>query len=276
MLRRHKCYLPVEVWHLSDESPSNTTTQSLNELGAVSRDLSEPTLPRPMNYRLDAEKQFQIKAAAIINSNFEQVLYLDSDNTPTRDPSFLFETSAFKATGAMFWPDFWKTHTENKIFEILDIPCKDEWEQESGQMVIDKTKSWLPLQLTWYMQEHSDLYFQFLNGDKDTFKYAWKALGTPYYMTETFLGMGGLEVETFSKEEYYEQPWQQIKRYVDNRGITNLSPSFRIAPGGKACMNFVNSLYGEPETVIEDFDQILPDFRNAYFELGGIGGETRG
>ena len=41
-------------------------------------------------------------------------------------------------------------------------------------MVIDKTKSWLPLQLAWYMQEHSDLYFQFLNGDKDTFKYAWK------------------------------------------------------------------------------------------------------
>ncbi|KAG2218095.1 hypothetical protein INT45_000018 [Circinella minor] len=318
MLRHQDCHLPVEIWHLPDELPSDATVEALNELGAVPRDLSESFLPRPMQYRRDTEKQFQIKAAAIINANFEQVLYLDSDNTPTRNPSFLFETSAFKATGAMFWPDFWKTHTENKIFEVLDISCKDEWEQESGQMVIDKTKSWLPLQLAWYMQEHSDLYFQFLNGDKDTFKYAWKALGVPYYMTETFLGMGGLEVETFcghtmlqysdndeihplfvhanlmkitdkngfmemqeasnndnQQQSFHERPWRQIKRYVNSKGVTNLSPGFRVAPGGKACMNFINGAWNEPETVIEEFDEVLPGFQNTYFELGGIGGEAR-
>ncbi|KAI7857955.1 mannosyltransferase putative-domain-containing protein [Circinella umbellata] len=274
VLRRQDCHLPVEIWHLPDELPSDATLEALNELGAVPRDLSEPSLPRPMQYRRDTEKQFQIKAAAIINANFEQVLYLDSDNTPTRNPSFLFETSAFKATGAMFWPDFWKTHTENKIFEVLDISCKDEWEQESGQMVIDKTKSWLPLQLAWYMQEHSDIYFQFLNGDKDTFKYAWKALGVPYYMTETFLGMEASNDDN-QQQSFHERPWRQIKRYVNSKGVTNLSPGFRVAPGGKACMNFINEAWNEPETVIEEFDEILPGFQNTYFELGGIGGEAR-
>ncbi|KAI9484767.1 mannosyltransferase putative-domain-containing protein [Zychaea mexicana] len=308
MLRRYDCPLPVEVWHLHDESPSNATVQALNELGAVPHDLSGQALPRPVQHRRNAEKQFQIKAAAVINAHFEQVLYLDSDNIPTRDPSFLFETSAFKATGAMFWPDFWKTHIENKIFDILNVPCNDEWEQESGQMVLDKARSWLPLQLAWYMQEHSDLYFQFLNGDKDTFKFAWKALRVPYYMTETFLGMGGLELEQFCghtmlqysdedethplfvhanlmkitdkagfmegsfEEGFHERPWRQIKRYVESRRKTNLSPAFHIAPGGKACMNFV-SRFGEPDMVVEEFDDVLDGFQNAYFELGGIGGE---
>lgn len=51
--------------------------------------------------------RFQIKAAAVINSSFKEILYLDSDNVPVQDPTFLFETEEYKNTGALFWPDFW-------------------------------------------------------------------------------------------------------------------------------------------------------------------------
>jgi hypothetical protein len=51
--------------------------------------------------------RFQIKAAAIINSSFKELLYLDSDNLPAHDPTFLFDTPEYKSTGALFWPDFW-------------------------------------------------------------------------------------------------------------------------------------------------------------------------
>jgi Mannosyltransferase putative len=51
--------------------------------------------------------RFQIKAAAIINSQFQKVLYLDSDNIPTRNPEYLFHSKEFEETGALFWPDFW-------------------------------------------------------------------------------------------------------------------------------------------------------------------------
>ena len=57
MLRHQDCHLPVEIWHLPDELPSNTTVEALNRLNAAPRDLSEPSLPRPMQYRRDAEKQ---------------------------------------------------------------------------------------------------------------------------------------------------------------------------------------------------------------------------
>jgi hypothetical protein len=28
-----------------------------------------------------------------------------------------------------------KTHGENKVFDVLDIPCKDEWEQEVNNSI---------------------------------------------------------------------------------------------------------------------------------------------
>ncbi|KAI7879378.1 hypothetical protein K492DRAFT_178835 [Lichtheimia hyalospora FSU 10163] len=312
LLRLHlSCNLPVEIWHLPDEHPSDDIKKQLDEYGATARNLAESTLPRPMGERTTAEKQFQIKAAAIINSRFQEVLYLDSDNSPAINPTFLFDTKGYRETGALFWPDFWKTHTENSIFDILQVPCKDEWEQESGQMVIDKKRAWRPLQLAWYMQKNYDLYFQFLNGDKDTFKFAWKALHAPYHMVQVFLGMGGSTVagrfcghtmlqytdDIYSEDKPIfvhanlmkitdknhfmqgdppiERPWQEIKRYTKSRSNTWLSPAFYIAPGGRACMDFTQ-FQNEPDTSLTNFDDILAGFQDKYFDFGGIGGETRG
>ena len=36
-----------------------------------------------------------------------QVLMLDSDNLPLTDPTYLFSEPAYKASGSLFWPDFW-------------------------------------------------------------------------------------------------------------------------------------------------------------------------
>ncbi|KAG0741215.1 hypothetical protein G6F57_010583 [Rhizopus arrhizus] len=309
----HHCDLNIEVWHLSDEKPSALMINELTALGATARDLSYSNLPRPIEHRRDADKQFQIKAAAIINSAFKEVLYLDSDNIPARDPTFLFDTPEYKETGALFWPDFWKTHGENKIFEILQISCNDEWEQESGQMVINKEKSWLPLQLAWYMQDQYEIYFQFLNGDKDTFKYAWQALSAPYHMVETFLGMAGtmvgdrfcghtmIQYYPSTTEDYLlfvhanllkitdkqnfikpnpgmpnniEHPWDLVKRSTFSHSNTWIKPEFYVSGNGQACMDFTHR-EGEPDAITENFDRILPELQNNYFKFGGIGGETR-
>ncbi|EIE79398.1 hypothetical protein RO3G_04103 [Rhizopus delemar RA 99-880] len=269
----HHCNLDIEVWHLSDEKPSALMINELTALGATARDLSYSNLPRPIEHRRDADKQFQIKAAAIINSAFKEVLYLDSDNIPARDPTFLFDTPEYKKTGALFWPDFWKTHGENKIFEILQISCNDEWEQESGQMVINKEKSWLPLQLAWYMQDQYEIYFQFLNGDKDTFKYAWQALSAPYHMVETFLGMAGT-MPSPGMPNNIEHPWDLVKRSTFSHSNTWIKPEFYVSGNGQACMDFTHR-EGEPDAITESFDRILPELQNNYFKFGGIGGETR-
>ncbi|KAI7901759.1 mannosyltransferase putative-domain-containing protein [Cokeromyces recurvatus] len=273
----HHCKLNIEVWHLGDENPSAVIRNELENLGVILRNLSDSKLIRPINQRRDADKQFQIKASVIINSRFKEVLYLDSDNIPANDPTFLFDMPVYKSTGALFWPDFWKTHGENKIFDILDIACEDEWEQESGQIVIDKEKSWLPLQLVWYMQKNHDVYFQFLNGDKDTFKYAWKALNAPYHMVEAFVGMAGTMTENrFCDKNHFipGHPWDLAKHSTLSYANTWIKPEFYISPKGQACMDFTH-LQGEPDAITEDFDSVVPNLQTNYFKFGGIGGETR-
>jgi hypothetical protein len=46
-------------------------------------------------------KKFALKAAALLLSRFKEVLLMDADNTPLRDPSFLFDSPAFRSTGAV-------------------------------------------------------------------------------------------------------------------------------------------------------------------------------
>ncbi|KAI8368463.1 mannosyltransferase putative-domain-containing protein [Blakeslea trispora] len=313
---QYKCSLPIEIWHLNDEQPNPSVVSELNKLADVTtRDLSDERLIKPIRERRNADKQFQIKAAAIINSSFREVLYLDSDNVPVTDPSFLFDVQEYQATGALFWPDFWKTHGENKIFDVLNIECLDEWEQESGQMVIDKEKSWLPLQLAWYMQKHSDVYFQFLNGDKDTFKYAWQALQFPYHMVEAFVGMGGtMSGDRFcghtmlqyapasALQQFNEDESKVLFVHANLLKITNKvhfmhdnKPEHPWDLAKRSSMSYSNTWIkpefyvssrgeacmdfthreGEPEAITQNFDQVVPEFQSVYFKYGGIGGETR-
>ncbi|HEY8894745.1 MAG TPA: hypothetical protein VIM79_08010, partial [Niastella sp.] len=64
-------------------------------------------------------------------------------------------------------------------------------EQESGQLVIDKKRCWKELNLCQFFNQKSDIYYQLLAGDKDTFKFAWLALKTPFHMIETGLSACG-------------------------------------------------------------------------------------
>lgn len=55
--KMHACQLDIEVWHLSDEQPSEEMKAKLKSLGAKPKDLSDPQLVRPITLRRDAEKQ---------------------------------------------------------------------------------------------------------------------------------------------------------------------------------------------------------------------------
>ncbi|KAJ1552061.1 hypothetical protein HK405_012835, partial [Cladochytrium tenue] len=134
------------------------------------------------------------KLDAIVTSPFERVLYLDTDVILLRDPSFLFQTNAFRKFGALFWPDFPFTPRSNAIWTIMDVPYVLEREFEAGLVVLDKRRVWRGLRLAQYMCGEAKVFFQHIWGDKDTFRWGFKATGTPYFFVPDYLHSVGLLV----------------------------------------------------------------------------------
>jgi alpha 1,2-mannosyltransferase len=241
-LRRTGCDLPIEVWYVGNEL-SEETISALEGLGAECRDfLDYPAGPR-LGYRL--------KPFAILNSRFKEVLYLDADNICVKDPEELFETKEYAEHGALFWPDFWRTPKENPIWAITGSEAFGMKEQESGQIVIDKQRCWRELNLCQYFNVRSDIYYQLLLGDKDTFRFAWMALKTPFHMITTELGSCGF-MDAGSRTFY---------------GITMVQHD----PAGEICFLHRNLLKWDitrpHEMVWEKIKRFLPDARRKEYYI---------
>ncbi|KAH7343195.1 mannosyltransferase putative-domain-containing protein [Rhizoctonia solani] len=176
----YKCKLGVEVFSFPGEITNQNDVRSLGDLGATVRELSEFA-------KVDgAWKNFQIKAAAIAKSSFGEVLYIDSDNIPLSDPSILFNEPLYRnGPRAVFWPDFNKDHPQNAIWRVLGVGCNyGRWELESGQILIDKRGNGglnlAALYVAVHMAHEQSFYYMLSGGDKDTFRYAFWALGLDY------------------------------------------------------------------------------------------------
>ena len=203
ILRHLGCSLPVEVWYLGDEERYPEWIELVEPLGVRCIDACEVSRNRSIPHRRiqpaigsngnGKDRQngptphsrpggWESKPFAILHSAFEEVLFLDADNVPVSDPTFLFETPEYRETGTIFWPDCNHAGPDHKTWGIFGVPYRDEWEQESGQLVIDKRRSWPALCLCDWCNRHSDFFYQYVYGDKDTFRLSWHRAGCPYAM----------------------------------------------------------------------------------------------
>lgn len=179
LLRRHLgCTLPIEVWHMGPQEMGPPMRGFLEELGAAVVDAHEVAKRHPVE-RLGG---WELKAYAVLHSRFAEVLLLDADNLPVRDPAFLFERPEYQESGALFWPDIVRLARSNEVWSVGDIAYRDMPSFESGQMVLDKARCWRALCLTHWINQHSDQFYRFLHGDKDTFLLAWLRLRQPFHL----------------------------------------------------------------------------------------------
>lgn len=177
ILRMHGCQLPVEFWHLKDEMDEEMR-ELVKPLGVTCIDATAVRERHPVR----TLNGWELKPYAILHSSFEEVLLLDAENCAVRNPEYLFETDHYRRTGAIFWPDFGRLAPDRLIWQVMNVPYRDEPEFESGQIVVHKQKCWRALQLTMHINEHSDFYYQHIHGDKDTFHMAWRRLEQEYSM----------------------------------------------------------------------------------------------
>lgn len=190
MARWLGCSLPFQFWHLGrgEMDPQMRAAAEAVDIEVVdARTVAAalPTPPRILN-------GWELKPFAVMHSKFREVLYLDADCLPVVNPEFLFDTPEYRRHGAVFWPDL----PPNSKSEWLNGTCwynfgleyRKEPAFETGQFLIDKGRCWDALRLTCWVNEHSDYFYRFLFGDKDTFHLAWRKIGREYAMPPTPAG----------------------------------------------------------------------------------------
>jgi ADP-heptose:LPS heptosyltransferase len=175
-LRDLGCQLPVELWYLNPEEMDARMVKLIEPLGVTCVDASKVRLQHPVR-RLAG---WELKPYAILHSSFREVLYLDADNVPVRDPQYLFASAPYRDTGAVFWLDYGQFERTNIIWRSCGLSIPKGPELESGQMLIDKRRCWRALRLALWFNEHSDFYYQYLHGDKETFRLAFHLLQKAY------------------------------------------------------------------------------------------------
>lgn len=210
-LTRLKSKLPVEINFWGDGELNSTIRDEFLELypNTFFNDLSGKHNALPTNHDNIYFVNYQMKSASIVNSRFAEILFLDSDNIPVIDPELLFDSETYKEYGTVFWPDIARTRPNNPIWAITNTPCKvNEYEAESGQMLVNKMKYWYHLQLSmWFNNVQGSYYNSFLLGDKDLFRFAWHALKTEYGRPAKWVTSVGTNVPSRSddpnSEPYY-------------------------------------------------------------------------
>jgi hypothetical protein len=180
MLRRFGCELPIQVWYRGEAEYDPHWGRLVREMGVDLVDAEYVARRHPRQ----ARGGWELKPYSILHSPFREVLFLDADNVPVVDPNYLFDSPEFRRAGAVFWPDGTRTPADDRRWQVFGVEFREEPEQESGQLLIDKQACWEPLQLCNWYNQHSHFYYQHVYGDKDTFRFAWHRLGRPFAMPE--------------------------------------------------------------------------------------------
>jgi Mannosyltransferase putative len=180
LIRHLGCKLPIQLWHFRGEVlepiPAELARYDVTpvDADAHAREHSFPFLE-------DWRKGWQLKPYAIAHCPFREVLFLDADCYPVRDPEEIFDSPAYTETGALFWPDLassaWLLPAQ--AWAIFGVE-PGSVTLESGQLLIDTVKNWKELQLTLWYNARADYVYRLIWGDKDTFNIAWRRLGKSF------------------------------------------------------------------------------------------------
>ncbi len=66
-------------------------------------------------------QRWEGKVFALLHSRFREVLLLDSDSLPLRDPAALFASPQYLRDGNLFWPDVWRGWVGQGAYSLLGL-----------------------------------------------------------------------------------------------------------------------------------------------------------
>jgi len=237
------CKLPAEVWFFGPEEMTPRMQDLLERFDVRMVDGSAHAADLPSG----KDRGFALKTIAVQWSSFEEVLFLDTESHPVRDPAFLFDEPSYRWTGALFWPDVFRVNPEAGCWRLWGLPMGTDWEWETGQIVLHKPSCWRALELAAHLNFRFRDYYRMVHGDKVTYQAAWRALdqpqGMPWKPARHVMRPGGVRM--------VEQHDFQGRLLFQHRTMADWSLDPAAAPGRdlgfvhqEACEGFLEELRG--------------------------------
>lgn len=197
VLREVGSKLPVEVWYKDSSEDTAGWCEELATEGMACRELADYLDMEAL------EEPYSWKVLTILLSSFEEIIFLDADSMPLKDPDDIFESERYRDTGAIVFPDYWLNTGSPRTRYIIgqtEMQEDDSWllknrTVDSGQLIWNKKQHWKSLLLaTYYNYYGYDFYYSLLNngwdgwGDKDTFSTALISLNESFHQVPQEVG----------------------------------------------------------------------------------------
>src|SRR5262249_4044650 len=139
---------PIQVWHREAGEPASARVRRLPGVEVVDVEAHPARASRRIL------RGWESKAFAILNSPFEEVLYLDADSYPIADPDECFEP-AHNPFGIVTWPDT-PPSDHSPQWETYGLAPDGKTSLNGGHYVLTKRKAWAVWQLAQHYADHSD------------------------------------------------------------------------------------------------------------------------
>ncbi|ODV80408.1 glycosyltransferase family 71 protein [Suhomyces tanzawaensis NRRL Y-17324] len=124
-IRKTGAKLPIELFIASQDEYEKDFCETLLPKLNARCNVFDGKLAKELNEKFGIGG-YQYKMLALLSSKFENVLYIDSDNFPTTDIDYLFDSKTYTETNLVIWPDAWARTTNPKFYEIAGIDVKEK------------------------------------------------------------------------------------------------------------------------------------------------------
>lgn len=197
--------LPIEIFYIGSNGLISPDTiqrlEATEDVRCIELDNDIPDLKRSLNGN-DLIEAF-VQPYAIMYSRFQEILWLQVNTLPLKDPEGLFESQKYTEAGALFWPDVCNRFTATaEAWPLFGLARPDNYpdtasmdtmwgnecvaghrEISGSQMLIDKSRGWSALNIAAVMsREHYFFYERVFGEVKQGLAFAYDYTDTQYHV----------------------------------------------------------------------------------------------
>ncbi|KAL4731926.1 mannosyltransferase [Fusarium chlamydosporum] len=285
MLRHVGSRLPVQLFlDSATEEEHQKCNHTLSDLKVQCLNMDDfLRLPNTTSIRKPTIESYQYKVLSIIFSSFQDILFLDSDAFPIRNPDYLLDVEPYKSRGLVTWPDFWLPTISPLFYKIAGVKMPnvtiESRSSESGVMLYNKARHSDSLLLAAYYNFYGPRFYYQLHsqgawgsGDKETFMQSAYVLGNPFWQVKTSPELVTSEKINWGSGIWQadpEQDWKLEKERAKNTTKTSMKRRKLRIKGEEA--NITSTMFAHlnrvkfdmthPIQILEDLAPEHPDGR---------------